>query len=410
MKFYAAALAFIGALSFNAAHAKTYRIEPGPQAQAELAGAFAALKPGDRIQLEKGRYEFTAGIAGNVTDFSLRGAGADRTVLSFGRQTAPGDCLTLSGSKIELRNFAVENCRGDAIKTRKASLVSFRDLRAEWANGAGAGPNTGSGIAPDETQNALIDNVIVRGAPYAGLRVSQSQNVVVQNSTFAQNTLGAAIENSAGVDFMRNTVTHNAVGVAVSDLPGKAQAGNGVRLVKNLITANDGANKAPEGSFAASAPAGTGVLISAARGVAVSDNDIAENGSVNLLLLAFRGDPGADARFNALPRDILVTGNRFGRSGFAPGGDLKALAAQNIKLPDILWDGADTYFAGNSPRQEPVLIALSDNKGAAPGQPSFLNLGLITAGSDYGDAQPSATPPPLSNVPAPAPVKLPGGL
>jgi hypothetical protein len=152
------------------------------------------------------------------------------------------------------------------------------------------------------------------------------------------------------------------------------------------------------------------VLISAVRDVAVSDNDIAENGSVNLLLLAFRADPGADAKFNALPRNILVTGNRFGRSGFAPGGDLKTLAAQKIKLPDILWDGADTYFAGNAPRQEPVLIALSDNKGAAPGQPSFLNLGLITAGSDYGDAQPSATPPPLSNVPEPAPVKLPGGL
>lgn len=397
MKAYA--VAAIALLIATPAFAKTYKVKPGPQAQAEFAGALAALKAGDRIALEKGRYELGAGLSGAVNEFSLRGAGADKTILSFTGQTATGPCLSFSGAKIELRAFAVENCKGDAIRTSKASLVSFRDLVASAS---------ASGIAAEETQNALFDNVVARGAINAGLRLSQSQNVVVQNSTFAQNTIGAAIENSTGVDFTRNIVTKNAVGVAIYDLPGKAP-GQNTRIVKNQISGNDGANNAPADIFAAGAPAGTGVLITATREAAVLDNDIGENGSVNVLLSAFRG-PANDAKFSALPRSIMVSANRFGRAGFAPGGDLKPLAARGVKLPDILWDGADTYFAGNAPRQEPVLLAISNNKGLTAAGPSFLNLGLITAGGDYEDAQPSATPPPLSNVAEPPPVKLPGGL
>jgi hypothetical protein len=125
--------------------------------------------------------------------------------------------------------------------------------------------------------------------------------------------------------------------------------------------------------------------------------------------MAWRGG-APDAKFSALPRGIMIGDNRFGRAGYAPAGDLKSLAATGVKLPDILWDGADTYFAGNAPRQEPVLLNINRNKGLTSAGPSFLTLGLVTAGSDYADAQPSATPPPLSNVAEPPPVKLTGGL
>ncbi len=72
----------------------------------------------------------------------------------------------------------------------------------------------------ETTQNALFDNVVARGATNAGLRLSEAQQVIVQNSTFAQSTIGAAIENSVGVDFTRNTATNNSVCVAVYDMPG----------------------------------------------------------------------------------------------------------------------------------------------------------------------------------------------
>ncbi|HWA23793.1 MAG TPA: parallel beta-helix domain-containing protein [Caulobacterales bacterium] len=397
MKAYA--IAAVALLIASPAFAKTYKVKPGPQAQAEFAGAFAALKPGDRIALEKGRYELAAGLSATVNKFSLRGEGPDKTVLSFTGQTAPAPCLSLSGAGMELRGFAVENCKGDAIRTSHASMASLRDLVAA---------SSLSGVAVEDTQNVLLDNIVARGAANAGLRLSQAQNVVVQNSTFAQNTIGAAIENSVGIDFTKNMVTKNAVGVAAYDLPGKAP-GQGLRIVKNQISGNDGASRGPAGTFAASAPVGTGVVLTATLNAAVLDNDIGENGSVNVFLLAWRG-PASDAKFSALPRNIIISGNRFGQAGMAPGGDLKALAARGVKLPDILWDGSDTYFAGNAPRQEPVLLAISNNKGLTPAGASFLNLGLVTAGGDYEDAQPSATPPPLSNVAEPPPVKLPGGL
>lgn len=403
MKAYAVAALALAIAS--PAFAKTYRVEPGPQAQAELAGAFGVLKAGDRITLASGRYDLTAGFAATVSAFSLRGAGADKTILSFAGQTGAAPCLTLGGSKIELRGFAVENCKGDAIRTSKASLVAFRNLAVQWTTPAAGDV---SGIVPEETQNALVDNVVVRGATNAGLRVSQSQTVVVQNSTFAQNTIGAAIESSAAVDFTRNTATQNAVGVAIYDLPGK-KAGSGARVVKNVISANNAASAAAGGPFAASAPGGTGVFITATREAAVLDNDIGDNGSVNVLLMAYRGAAN-DPNFNALPRSIIVSGNRFARTGFAPAGDFKSLAERKVALPDILWDGADTYFAGTAPRQEPVLLAISNNRGLTAAGASFLNLGLITAGGDFAEAAPSPTPPPLSNVVAPAPVKLPGGL
>ena len=98
MKAYA--VAAVALLIATPVFAKTYKVKPGPQAQAEFAGAFAALKAGDRIALEKGRYELVAGLSATVNKFSLRGEGPDKTVLSFTGQTAPGPCLSLSGADI----------------------------------------------------------------------------------------------------------------------------------------------------------------------------------------------------------------------------------------------------------------------------------------------------------------------
>ncbi|MEJ0022030.1 MAG: hypothetical protein WDN76_00185 [Alphaproteobacteria bacterium] len=83
------ALAAFVVLIASPAYAKTYKIKPGPEAQAEFNGAFAVLKPGDRITLEKGRYELTAGLAAAVNAFSLRGEGPDKTILSFTARRRP---------------------------------------------------------------------------------------------------------------------------------------------------------------------------------------------------------------------------------------------------------------------------------------------------------------------------------
>lgn len=399
------AFVFIAALAFaGAAEARTYKIDLGPQAESQLAGALAQAKAGDQIRFDKGRYEFIRGFTVPAAQVTLRGAGPDATALSFLGQAGAESCLTFTGALVTLRDFAVENCKGDAITARGVNQLMAVNLRAEWA---GAKPAGASGLHLQGAQNVLIENFLARGASFAGLRIAQSKNVVVRDSVAAGNTIGIAIENTSGADLFRNGASHNAVGVAVYDLPG-APGGGAVRIFKNQITANDGARTEGD-SFAGRAPAGVGLLLTATRDVAVTDNDIGENPGANVFIGAYRGAMN-DASFNALVRNVAIKKNRFGRSGFAPAGDIAAIVQAGAKPADIIWDGVDTFFAGGAPRQAPVLLAIEDNR-ATPGPvPSFVNLGLISAGADWTEIQPNTRPAPVSNVPDVPEVKLPRGM
>jgi parallel beta-helix repeat protein len=393
------------AANLTNAYARTYSIKPGPEAEAGLAAALAAAKPKDRIQLSKGRYDLTKPVAFALGQFTLRGDGADKTVLSF-TGAAQGACVQASGAQIALTDFAVENCNGDAIVVRAGDQVRLANLRVDWP---GARPASASGISAINSKNVLIDTVVANGAPYAGIRVAGSSNVIVRNSVAARNTMGFAIKFTIGADAFGNTATHNTAGFVLFDEPNMAQAGGGVRIFKNQIVANDNANNAPKTSYASTLPVGVGVYIAASKDVALFDNQIGENASVNVLIGGYRNSVN-DARFNALPRNIAVRNNTFGRSGFSPQGDVKIMMDMGAKPADVIWDGASAYYAGGVSRQEPVLLAIDKNKRDDGGPVRVINLGLFTAGADYGDMNPGAPPPSISSVPEVAPVKLPKGL
>jgi parallel beta-helix repeat protein len=403
MRAFAIGLSLLAAAWSGSAYARTYKVDPGPQAQAQAEAAFAAAKAKDQIQFARGRFELTSGLSSAAPQVTVRGAGADRTILSFTGQTAPGDCVTLAGGQIVLREFAVENCKGDAVKAKGGDQATFLALRAEWT---GARPPGASGIAAAGAKNVLIENVIARGAPYAGIRVSEGANVVVRDSVVADSTIGIAIQNTIGADVFKNSVTHNAAGIAVHDLPSAAQAGGRwTRVFDNQIIAND---RAPTSPIPGLVLGGVGVLLTATSDVAITENEFTDNSGANIFIAAYRA-PITNPSFNALARNIAVRDNRFGRTGFAPQGDLDALAKAGGKLGDIVWDGADTYFSGAS-HQSPVLLAIEDNKGLTNAGPSFVNLGLLTAGMDWTEAQPNTRLAPVSNVPDVPEVKLPRGM
>lgn len=402
MRAFAFGLSLLACAWSTSAQAKTYKVDPGPQAQAQAEAAFAAAKAKDQIQFARGRFELTNGLSSTATQISVRGAGADRTILSFTGQVGAGDCLTLSGGQIELREFAVENCKGDAIKTKGGDQATFLAVRAEWT---GAKPPSASGIVTAGTKNVLIENVIARGAPYAGIRVSDGANAVVRDSVVADSTIGIAIQNTTGADVFKNSVTHNAAGIAVTDAPGASQSGRWTRVFDNQIIANDRAPVAPVPGLVLG---GIGVLLSATSDVALTENEFTDNSGANVVIAAYRASI-TDAKFNALARNVAIRKNRFGRTGFAPQGDLDALVKAGGKLGDIVWDGADTYFSGAS-HQSPVLLAIEDNKGLTAAGPSFVNLGLLTAGMDWSEAQPNTRLAPVSNVPDVPEVKLPRGM
>lgn len=326
-------------LVFPAA-AQTIRVDPGPDAQERLQAALIEVEAGGTVEIGAGRFELTDGLSLDVDRVTLRGAGPDKTVLSFKGQLGAGEGLLVTADDVVLRGFAVEDTRGDGIKSKEANRIVYKDLRVEWTGGPKE-TNGAYGVYPVSSHSILVDGVTVKGASDAGIYVGQSERIVVRNSFVSHNVAGIEIENSRNADVHGNTATHNTGGILVFDLPNLPRMGGGdVRIYANRVTDNDTPNFAPKGNIVATVRKGTGVLIMANDNVHVFDNDLSGNATSNVMIISYR-EKYEDARYNPLPRKIVVSGNRHGRAGFAPqlpGGDQLA-AAFGGSIPPVLWDG-----------------------------------------------------------------------
>ncbi len=387
------------------AEARTWRIRPGAGAEQALQTALIEARPGDTVRLARGRFELSSGLSLDIDRVTIRGEGEDRSILSFTNQRRGAEGLLVTSDGVVLRDFAVENARGDAIKVRDCNGITFRGVRAEWTRGPN--PENGAyGLYPVNCTNVLIRDSIARGASDAGIYVGQSRNIIVRDNVAELNVAGIEIENSYNADVFNNTATRNTGGILVFDLPGlPQQGGHSIRVFENAISNNNTPNFAPAGNIVASVPAGTGVLIMANRGVHVFKNDIGDNGTVNVLITAYRNE-FQDANYNPLPRDIMIRDNRFGNTGFAPAGELAALAQMGVAFPDVLWDGATLFSVRGTPRNESVRIVMRDNRSSRGGQGSFLSLGVPVAGAPLSEAAPDPSFPPLLAIAEPEEVRI----
>jgi parallel beta-helix repeat protein len=403
MRLIAAALAAL--VITGAAEARTWRIRAGADAGQRLQAALIEARPGDTVQLGRGRFELTSGLSLDVDRVTIRGENASDTILSFNGQRSGAEGLLITSDGVLLRDFAVENARGDAIKARDCNGITIRGVRVEWTRGPN--PDNGAyGFYPVNCDNVLIERSIARGASDAGIYVGQSRNIIVRENLAELNVAGIEIENSINADVFDNVATRNTGGILVFDLPGlPQQGGHSIRVFENRVLDNNTPNFAPAGNIVASVPTGTGVLIMANRNVHVFENEIADNGAVNVLITAYR-ESFQDVNYNPLARDIVIRDNGFGNTGFAPAGDLAALGQLGVAIPDVLWDGATMYTVGGTPRTEPVRIVVVDNRSTRTGVGSFLSLGLPVAGSPITEAAPDPTPPPLVEIAEPERVRI----
>ncbi|MBA3896995.1 MAG: right-handed parallel beta-helix repeat-containing protein [Sphingomonadaceae bacterium] len=321
--------------------ARTIDVAAGPNAQERLQTALIDAKPGDVVRLGSGRFALTDGLSLDVDRVTIRGAGLGATVLDFKGQKASGEGLLVTSDDVVLTGFAVEDARGDAIKSKGADRIVYHDLRVEWTGGPK--PTNGAyGVYPVASQDVLIDHVTVRGASDAGIYVGQSRHIIVRNSTAEYNVAGIEIENSFEADVHDNLSTHNAGGILVFDLPNLPQTGgNTIRVFNNRVVANDTPNFAPKGNIVASVPNGTGVMVMANRDVHVFGNTLGDNATVNVMVVAYKR-PFTDPRYDPLPHDVVVRDNIHGRAGWAPGfvGGKELAAAMGGSLTPIFWDGA----------------------------------------------------------------------
>ena len=357
---------FCGLLSF-ALQAKQILLSPNSNSQEEIQEALIDLEPGDVLTLEPGEYYFEDGLSLDVNDVIFEGSGIDSTILNFGEQISGAQGLLVTSDGVTLRDFAILDAKGDAIKVIGANGINMISLRTEWTGGPKES-NGAYGFYPVESKDVLIDGCIAIGASDAGIYVGQSQNIIVKNSTAKYNVAGIEIENSYYADVFDNLATHNTGGILIFDLPDlPQQGGHHVRVFRNKAINNDTDNFAPEGNIVGEVPRGTGIIIQANSDVEVFDNDIYGNGTVNLSIVTY-GYETEDENYNPHPKSIQIHGNRFGDGGFDPDVGTGELAAILFELsdgdmPDIFWDGIlpTSQMIFGQPDEERLLITNNGN-------------------------------------------------
>ncbi len=341
---------------------KNVIISPSENDHETIQEALILLQPGDSLVLQKGIYKFEDGLSIDVDNVKVIGAGMDKTVLSFADQLSGAQGLLVTSSKVTLKDFAIEDAKGDALKVIGSDGIYMINLRTEWTGGPKS-TNGAYGLYPVESKDVLIDGCVAIGASDAGIYVGQSENIIVRNSRAHYNVAGIEIENSYYADVYDNVASHNTGGILVFDLPDlPQQGGHHVRVFRNQVIDNNTDNFAPEGNIVGEVPRGTGIIIQANSDVEVFDNDISGNGTVNLSIVTY-GAETEDENYYPHPKSIQVHGNRFGNGGFDPDID-KAVASILFELsegnmPDIFWDGVLplTQMIFGQPDGEKLILA-----------------------------------------------------
>jgi len=304
---------------------------------------------GDIITLPEGSFSFKRSISLNDTpDITIRGAGKDKTILSFKDQIEGAEGLLIKNvNGITLEGFTVSDSKGDAIKVQDCSNVIMRDLKTTWTTGKS--PDNGAyGLYPVSSTNILMEKCEASFAMDAGIYVGQSQNVVVRDN------------------FVHNNVA--------GDLP---QAnGDRIKFYNNTMEDNNGENFAPEGMVVSTIPAGTGMIIMSHSNIEAHDNIIKGHNTIGIAINSwlFTGVPYESEAFDPFCTNINVHDNII-ENGDGPvdvtsdyGQLLTAVAGGKnfeIALDGIYKPGTETTDG------RPTTYCLRNN-----GTPTFINLNV----------------------------------
>ena len=305
------------------------------------------VETGGIIQIPSGEFEIkgTLSIEGK-NNITIEGNDMNNSILSFINQEDGAEGLRVINCKnITLKNFTVQNTKGDGIKAQDTDRIYFYNVKTEWTNGPK--PTNGSyGIYPVQCSNILIDGCIAIGASDAGIYVGQSKNIIVKNCEAFHNVAGIEIENSTNADVFDNYTHDNTGGILVFDLPDlEVKDGHNIRVYNNLVKENNLFNFAPPGNIVGTVPAGTGIMVLATSGVEIFENDIIDNKTVGTAVVSYfiTEEPILDSLYNPYTSSIYIHDNKFERKSQTP--TLKHEIGQLMFLkfwkdvPEIVYDG-----------------------------------------------------------------------
>ncbi len=320
---------------------------PDSDYQRRLIERLIDAQPGDIIEIPAGLHKFDRSLMLTTDGVTIRGAGMDKTILSFKGQLTGAEGLLVTASDFTLENLAIEDTIGDGLKVNNGANIIIRGVRVEWTDGY-ATENGAYGLYPVQTENVLIEGSIAIGASDAGIYVGQSRNVVVRNNRAEWNVAGIEVENCIGADVYGNVATNNTGGILVFNMPNLPQAGYRTRVYDNDVFSNNTENFGHAGTPVASVPAGSGIVINSNDQVEIFGNRLANNDTANIIISSLHttgySDYAVQDSFDPYPETIWIHDNQYEGGGESPDGlDLQALKfalfGLSGRFPDVLFDG-----------------------------------------------------------------------
>jgi parallel beta-helix repeat protein len=378
--------------------------------EAQLQEAFLMAKDSSEIVLPEGHFLFEKSLLmDGKRAVTIRGAGIDKTVLSFKGQKEGAEGIKISNCEgIILEGFTVEDALGDNIKVSDTKGITFRKVKAAWTGKIDKN-NGAYGLYPVVCTNVLIEDCEAMGASDAGIYVGQSDSVIIRRNKAYQNVAGIESENSNYVDIYDNESYDNTGGLLIFDLPGLTQSGSHVRAYQNKIMDNNRKNFAPKGNIVAAVPPGTGVMILATSEVDVFENQIINNKTVGTAIISYElvkaltaenNNPETnagsaqvinqefekDSSYNPFPNQVRIMNNTFEENHWFPdlSHDIGRLFLLKFwtNIPFIIFDGIapegstnvdmGICISGNISQSFANLDAANDFKNLSKDESNFL--------------------------------------
>jgi parallel beta-helix repeat protein len=248
---------------------------------------FQLAKDGETIRLPEGHFTFSkALILDGKRNVTIKGAGMDKTVLSFREQKEGAEGMRLANCKnLTLEDFTIQDAIGDNIKAIYTDTLTFRRIKTEWTDV----PNTelgAYGLYPVICKNVLVENCVALRASDSGLYIGQSENIVIRNNKTYENVCGINVENSENVEIYNNQSFNNTSGMTILDIPGLTRYCKNICVHHNKLSGNNLFNFAPAGNIAASNVPGSGLLLWAAKETQVYENEFLDQ-AFPILMVSF---------------------------------------------------------------------------------------------------------------------------
>ncbi len=309
------------------------------------------VNDGGVVVLPEGHFQLAASLSmDGKSNVTIRGAGREKTILSFKGQLTGAEGLRITnGKNIIIEDLTIHDAKGDGIKVQQVDGIVFRNITTGWTTGANE-KNGGYGIYPVQCSQVLIDSCVAFGASDAGIYVGQSRHIIVRNSRAFENVAGIEIENSLYADVHDNEAFNNTGGILIFDLPDLVQKEGGfVRVFRNSIRENNHVNFAPKGNIVGKVPQGTGLMILATRNVEVFENKITDNITAGTAIVSYyiTENPIKDREYKPFPHSIFLHDNYFERERVRATGKGRMGKMFRFKLrfgkdvPHIIYDGIE---------------------------------------------------------------------